>query len=373
MQTESILSVNNWLMQLVPTRANSCPPSLNCRNPPDLIFHQEPVSEARTQSHEQGSSGSTRSSRPAISQPNYRSILRNNGVYIDYTGEKVPQQLRDFLDSDILKRRSTSISPQKITEVVNTAIAIAESPETYVYDLVGTTILPVKRFDVGRGSNTPWHTYTLPRKEHYHTPIMQPKPDLHYGYLTGQSSTWTIEENSIIDHPHMRPTTQPTKSNSFPFLVIEMKSEAMGGNIWQAENQVAGSGACCMNALRHLFQQAHTSRDQSVVDSIAFSVCLTYREAVLYVHYYSVEEDCHWMSWINTYQTIRDIEECNNSIENIFEYALGTRQKRIRDTLERLYPFPEHWRDTQPAPTMESGILTADNEVSTSRKRRRSE
>ncbi|KAN0068956.1 hypothetical protein V8E54_013125 [Elaphomyces granulatus] len=76
--------------------------------------------------------------------------------------------------------------------------------------------------------------------------LSAPKPDLDYGYATGQSSDWSCEENTIADHEFARPYTQPARGNKFPFFVFELKSEATGGTWWHAENQAAGSGTCCV-------------------------------------------------------------------------------------------------------------------------------
>ncbi|KAM5475864.1 hypothetical protein MauCBS54593_000546 [Microsporum audouinii] len=374
--------IDDWFAGLLPIRASSCPPRLLPSDPPSLSPGEgqrpllevlQEMSEPQTQRLGRGSAGSARSSRLPTSHPDYRSILRNNGVYIDHTGAKIPQELRCFLDSDILKERSASLSPQAIAEALNTAVEIADSPEGNIYDLASTALLPIKHSDVGRGSNTPWYTDGLPRKDAFDTPLAQPKPDVHCGYLTGQRSTWTVEENAVIDHQQARRITQPAIGNCFPFFVFEMKSEAMGGTIWQAENQAAGSGACCVSAMRWLFREAYASEDQSVVDSIAFSACVTHREVVLHVHHYSVVEDRYYMSSIGTFQTMRDVQACNNIVKNIFEHGLGTRQRKTRDALKQLYPFPKHWRKTRSARVMESGVLGADNEEVASNKIKRTE
>ncbi|KAI4169336.1 MAG: hypothetical protein LQ346_008974 [Caloplaca aetnensis] len=243
-----------------------------------------------------GSSTSGRNARSVTSHPDYRSTLRNNGIYIDHTGVKIPQELREFLDSNILKQQSDPLTPDAIAEAVNTAIEIADSPKSNIYDLNGTAMLPIKRSDVGRGGNIPWYTDTLPKIKAYGIPPAQPKPDIHCGYLMGQRSTWTIEENAVIDHQQAKKITQPAKGNCFPFFVFELKSEAMGGTLWQAENQAAGSGACCVNIKRWIFREAYGNDDQPVIDSIAFSACVTHREVVFYVYHYSAEEKRFYMS-----------------------------------------------------------------------------
>ncbi|KAL8900922.1 MAG: hypothetical protein Q9207_005455 [Kuettlingeria erythrocarpa] len=320
-----------------------------------------------------GSSTSGRNARSVTSHPDYRSTLRNNGVYIDHTGAKIPQELREFLDSSILKQQSDPLTPDAIAEAVKTAIEIADSPESNIYDLNGTAMIPIKRSDVGRGGNTPWYTDTLPKTEAYGIPLAQPKPDVHCGYLTGQRSTWTIEENAVIDHQQAKKITQPAKGNCFPFFVFEMKSEAMSGTLWQAENQAAGSGACCVNIKRWLFREAHGNEDQPVIDSVAFSACVTHREVVFHVHHYSAAEKRFYMSSFGAFQTVREVEGCNNIVSNIFKHGLGTRQDKTREELKLLYPFPAHWKKARSASLMESQNTAADEDEPSNKSQRTDE
>ena len=330
--------------QWASTRRDSCPPRLEIRDP-DTGKGQRPLLEVLqelSQSQEQdfgpGSATPGGNARSVTSHPDYRSILRNNGIYMDHAGAKIPQELREFLDSSILRQQSAPLTPEAITQAVNTATEIADSPESSIYDLIGTAMLPIKRSDIGRGGNTPWYLDTLPKSDVYETPLAQPKPHVHCGYLTGQRSTWTIEENAVIDHPHAEKITQPARGNCFPFFVFEMKSEAMGGTLWQAENQAAGSGACCVMSKRWLYSEAHGTDDQPVVDSIAFSACVTHREVVFHVYHYSTAEKQLYMSLLGAFQTVSEVEGCNNIVSNIFKYGLGIRQDKTREQVKLLYP-----------------------------------
>ncbi|KAL8989245.1 MAG: hypothetical protein Q9177_001828 [Variospora cf. flavescens] len=355
------------------TRSKSYPPKPEIGYPDDqrpLLEVLQEMSQTQKQTFAAGSSTSGRNARSLTSHPEYRSTLRNNGIYIDHTGAKIPQELREFLDSSILKQQSDPLTPDAIADAVETATEIADSPESNIYDLIGTAMLPIKRSDVGRGGNTPWYTDTLPKAEAYGTPLAQPKPDVHCGYLTGQRSTWTIEENAVIDHQQARKITQPAKGNCFPFFVFEMKSEAMGGTLWQAENQAAGSGACCVNIKRWLYREAHGNDEQPVTDSIAFSACVTHREVVFHVHHYSAAEKRFYMSSFGAFQTVREVEGCNNIVSNIFKHGLGTRQDNTRAELKLLYPFPAHWKKARSASLMESQNSAADEENQSNKSQR---
>ena len=228
---------------------------------------------------------------PVEAHGDYRITLWNNGICIDHTGDKIPLELRNFLDSHILKERSSKLSPEAIAEVVNIATEMADSPEANVYNLTDTAVLPIKRLDVGRGGNTSWHIDGLPRNKIYSIPLAAPKADIHFGYPRTHISNWKVEENVVIDHGAARRLTQPAKGNCFPFFVFELKSEAMGGNHWQAENQAAGSDASCVNVTCWLFRKAYPSENRPVMDTIAFSACVIHRLIIFHVHFYLAEEN----------------------------------------------------------------------------------
>ena len=360
--------VQAWLAETIaeapPDRATSCPPRLqgNIKPPATsnpavdqgpLLEVLQRMSRAQWQGFGRGAAASSRYSRPATSNVDYRTTLWNNGIGFDLTGEKIPLELRNFLDSKILQRRSTNLSPEAITDAVQIAVDIAGQPESNVYDLIHTATLSIKRSDVQRGGNTPWARDGLPRNVDWAYPLATAKPDVHCGYATGQRSTWTARENTIINHAAAKGLTHPAKVNCFPYLVLELKSEAMGGTLWQVENQAAGSGASCVNAARWLFQEANPSQEPSVVDTMALSACVTHRQVVWHVHWYSAEERQHYMSWIATHDTIRQVQECDHLTLNFLDHCKGDRQTKLRGALVALDPIPDHWKQARPASAMD--------------------
>ncbi|KAI4115572.1 MAG: hypothetical protein LQ338_007838 [Usnochroma carphineum] len=368
--------IHKWLETVPPPlhRRNSAPAQLTSQGALATIntdndqqssfapFHDIPRSPGLEMPQSQGQSGadasvtSGQSSRPSTSSAIYRSVLRNNRVHMDHTGDKIPPELRKFVDAEILERRSSQLSPERLTETVNTAVDIADSAEGNIYDLIGTAMFPVKRRDVGRGGNTPWSTDPLPRNSRYPQPLAAPKPDVHIGYPTDMKSTWTVKENAVTDHRVARPYTRPARGNAFPFLVFEMKSEATGGTLWQAENQAAGSGAHCVNSMRWLLREANRSETPSILDTVAFSIATTHRQAIYHVHFYTEEDEVNYMSWIGTFSTLHaaDIQKSSDVIENILDHGLETRQPKIRSALGKIWPSLERWKPSRPASALDS-------------------
>lgn len=141
--------------------------------------------------------------------------------------------------------------------------------------------------------------------------------------------------------------TQPTAENVFPFLLVEIKSEAKKGTIWHAENQAAGGGAHCVNSIRWLLHEAEGSSTPEVdpTKTLAFSICLTARQALLYVHSYSPKNQQFLMSFVQSYIPTRpvDIQECNRHVKNISDFALNIRRLEIDNSLDALHPPPDSW------------------------------
>lgn len=369
----SKLPIHNWLQTVPPHRRTSAPPRLSCERalatnasddhlhlsfvPSQNIQQTSPLNMAPSQgqSTERTSIASAQSSKPSTSSSIYRSILQNNGVFIDQTGEKIPKELRNFLDANILKKRQTKLPAEEVADTVNTAVHIANSAEGNIYNLIGAAMFPIKRNDVGQGGNTPWSTDALPRIAHYSNSLATPKPDIHIGYLTDMMTRWTYKENAIVDHRAATPYTRPTRGNCFPFLVFELKSEAAGGTLWQAENQAAGSGAHCVNSMRWLLREAYPSKPPSMLDTVAFTVVATHRGAVYYIHFYSDEDAIIYMSYFGTFSTLEeeDIQRSNDTTKNILEHGLGARQERIRAVLGDMEPCLERWKPSRPASVLD--------------------
>ena len=357
-------------------RPRSCPPSApacissrgtlaiigkSLYSPPSLETINQ-MSQQHGQSLRPASSASSQNSRPSTSSPVYRSMIYNNGIIMDYRGKRIPQELRDVVSTRILKQRSSPpLAQESVQETMDMAEDLADSAEGTVSKLIGTPMFPVQRHGIGEGGNTLWSNEAMPYNPVYLQPLRLPKPDFHYGYASGQRSDWTEKEAAVIDHQTARPYTQPARGNTFPFLAIEMKSEAAGGTLWHAENQAAGSGSHCVNALLWLLKQASPSETPSLTDAVAFTSAVTHRQILFYIHWYSKEDRRFYMSYLKSYSPMdpADVQGCHNIVKNILDYGLATRRTTIRNALELLFPFPEHWNMSRSADAVESTPATS--------------
>ncbi|MCJ1410524.1 hypothetical protein MMC19_004609 [Ptychographa xylographoides] len=299
----------------------------------------------------------SQSGRPGTGHPLYRGSLLYNRVTMDYSGKKMPEELRDFTTTQVLKdRESPQLGDEAVSKVIETAEELADSSEGPTSKLLRTAMFPLERYGIGEGGNAPWNTDALPNNPEYQYDLSAPKPDIYLGYSNNQRSGWSFGQSNAINHPVARPYTQPARGNTFPFFMIEMKSEAAGGTLYVAENQAAGSGSHSVNALLWLLNQAGLSESHSVKDTVAYTVTMSHRQAIFYIHWYSADDRRFYMSYLKTFSSMepQDIRKCSDTVKNIIDHAVGARKTMIGDALQALFPFPEHWKQARPASTVPS-------------------
>ncbi|KAI9707066.1 MAG: hypothetical protein M1836_000026 [Candelina mexicana] len=353
-------SVHQWLSKV--PRPESAPPEVNgSKHPATTGQHikrpsstpaKEPMSQQDSQSFRRRSAVSSQIGKSTTSSAGYRSTLFRNGIIIDPSGRRMPKDIRDLVDTHILKARSSpELTQEELLEAKDAVEGVWDHAEPKASELIRTKAFPVKRRGIAEGGNTSWTTDPLPTNPQYPHPISTPKPDFHYGYPTGVKSDLTDPEAAVADHRVARSRTQPTRDNMQPFMAIEFKSEATGGTIWVAENQAAGSAAHIVNSLRWLLSQASPSRTHLNTDSVAFTSSVTQRTAVFHVTWWSEEERRIIMSYINDYSLMKDsdIQGCRNIVNNILDYGEDIRKPIFKKALGDLFPFPTNWKMSRSA------------------------
>ncbi|KAK0303016.1 hypothetical protein LTR82_017680 [Friedmanniomyces endolithicus] len=336
--------------QALPSRPYSCPASL------DIAATLSEMSQSQSQYSQRGAATSTtaQSSSSGVKDQHYRTFLTQNGIEIDLLGDGIPGEIKTVLDQKVFKERSSPpLSDEAVDEVQQFVVHNAGATEATVTDLTSTPMFPFKGRGVKQLKNSQWNRVALPKNPECGNELVTPRPDVHHGYSMQKPDTpWTRAQITTIEHPYARLYTQPGNGVSFPFLVVEVKGEAMGGTLFHAENQAAGSGAQAVAILRWLLgQQPRRIQHESCADPIAFSISMSHREAVFHVHWWSEDLRCYFMSHLRNYHTTSptDIRACNSAVKNIIDYALNDRISRIRLLLDALDPPPEHWTFKRPA------------------------
>ena len=364
-------------------RASSCPPSIDPRKTQRLPLSTAAIKQmAQTQSQRTDSvAQGSQSGKPTTSSPLYRETIFYNNISMDLSGRRMPQTLKDFIKTDILKERSPPLNDAAVDEVIDTALEIAESTEGPTNTIIRSHMFPLKHAGVAEGGNTLWNTIALPRNPDYEHELSAPKPDAYLGYSQGQETNWPLHQANVINHPKARPYTKPGRGNSFPFLMVELKAEAAKGTLYVAENQAAGSGSHSVNSVLWLLEEAKRqglATDDMLKDTLSYSAIISHRLVIFYIHWYSEEQKRFYMSYVKSYSTVEaaDIRACNSTVKNIVDHALGTRKTRISAALQQLSPIPAQWNPPKMSSTTRSTSVSSvfgdDRSSKKGRKRRKS-
>jgi hypothetical protein len=192
---------------------------------------------------------------------------KGGSVWICYTAASKIQDIYTIWNKIRLRRGRSG----------DTVEEVADSTEGPTAKLLGPTyshsnVLALRK----RGQPVEHHRITTLNINQYD--VSAPKPDTHFGYPTNQRSGWSYAQSNVITHPMARPYAQPARGNTFPFLKVEMKSEAADGTIYATENQAAGSGShsvCSVMASSRSRCPYHSL----LTNTIAFTIAMPHREA----------------------------------------------------------------------------------------------
>ena len=351
----------------VPARFNdnqACPTVedlLGYPNPPLAIegMGDRRACDRRESGHDDESSsqrtGRTNATKISVAGPQYRSSLPYNSMKHDTMGLKMPQALQDTIDAQILaSRTSPALSQDRLMQTMK-AINKWESSTEQTNNFAYSDMFPVHRDGIGLGGNSQWSKAALPYDPDYGYPVSTPKPDFHAGYSHGLDGGFSAQQGHVIDHKQAKPYTQPATGNVMPFLAVEIKSEALGGTLFHAENQAIGSGTACVRSLEWLLDKAGASQDTRLTDTMNFSLAGTGRIMVPSVHWYSPDDRMYYMSGVKNFVTTnaQDIQACHSTVKNIVDWAVGPRHKKLKEVLQTLFPLSQQWSDKRTATAAE--------------------
>ena len=296
-------------------------------------------------------SASVQSERLNSSSPMFRGVQKANGLVIDNTGRMIPRDVQELVTKHLRKARdSPRLSEEDVDQVLQSIEEVWDTPEPNMSDIIAPPLFPLSAAGLARGRDILWSTKPLPRKSAYPYGLPAPKTDRHLGFPTTLKSTWTLEELAVADHINMRPYSQPTKENIFPSFLVEGKSEAKNGTLYGAEGQLASAGAHCVNSWMHTLNLLDPNRTHSSADAIVFSVAVSQRQAVAYVHYFDPDDGIFYMSYVDNFYFVEAVQKCRDHVKNAVEWLLKTQQPMVRDALQRLHPMTKAWKKGRSAP-----------------------
>ncbi len=293
-------------------------------------------------------SNSSSNKAPGTSDPAYIDTLYSHGIVMDLSGRKIPPELKPLKERILQKRSSPQLDDQAVLMVMDAAEELAYNSEGPTNKLLRTPMFPIGYGGLVEGGNTQWNTVAMPNNPHCDNKLSTPKPDAYLAFPRGSQSPWTVKQNNVVNHPRVRPYSQPTKRNTFPSLLLELKAESAGGVLTTAEAQAAGSGSHSVNSMLWLLEEAKVAGLTEVdlmQDTVSFSVVASHRQAIAYLHWLDPEEKHFYMSYLRSFSAFEadDIRRCNNMIKNIIDNAQGPRKIKIGEALVTLQPVVKSW------------------------------
>ena len=308
------------------------------------------MSQRQSQNAQSLGSRSTSSSKkaPGTSDAAYIDTLYCHGIVMDLSGRKVPKELTPLKERILRKRTSPQLDDQAVFTVMDVAEDLAYNSEGPTDKILRTPMFPLEYGGLVEGGDTQWNTVAMPNNPQCNNKLSAPKPDAYLAYPRGAKSPWTVEQNNVVNHPRVRPYSQPGKRNTFPSLSFELKAESAGGVLTTAEAQAAGSGSHSVNSILWLLEEAKAAGLTEVdlmQDTVSFSVVSSHRQAVAYLHWLDPKERHFYMSYLRSYSTFEaeDIRVCNNTIKNMIDNATGPRRIKIGKALVTLESIKDSW------------------------------
>ena len=114
------------------------------------------------------------------------------------------------------------------------------------------------------------------------------------------------ETRELVSDPGLTPLKL-----RFPFFLVEAKSGATGGNLYQAQNQAAVGGASAIEILKALYQESEGRSFNMASPAVAGTMCqlLTFSATTegpvceLWAHFWNAANERHCMANIDAWRT----------------------------------------------------------------------
>ena len=309
----------------------------------------EPLPSVRAS--DSGSKNSTGSKQTRIdaTNTNYRSdVLASNRVTFKSATTPLPVNVAAVVNKLVFEQGSSQMDDTTATESRDKIIQLGEDAEAELsHGFMAMDILPSKAPEkvLKRVQQLPFTNAILPRAivpdglSVAIQTICEPKPDVAYGCtLQGFSSSQQITQRSTVNGVNLSKFSRLAKDLYWPFLVVEFKAPAVGGNIYVAENQCAGGGSASLLACQTLHSIASQANDsaEDLTDSVTYSAAIDGAAANLLVHWYDVVDEMYYLERIHHYDLNRpaDIQKFHLHTKNIVDWGVSSRLKKIRAALD---------------------------------------
>lgn len=307
-----------------------------------------PDGTATAFSHKSTTTASSRKSTASVHDTDYRVTLEQYNIYIM---EKEP-------NPEFIERANKIISRQRETPELDDAAVkrlratmreLQNEGEEDVKSKLGAVIIPgfntLPNEKLHGISGQLW-TKSIPVPLDLNVlavplPLPKPKPDKAFGYAKAAFNSSQLSTINLLAQVPLGPSfASPCEGLRFPFLVVELKSQAKDGSIRVARNQAAGAGAIALNGILELMSRSCTLDDLDLNRPLFFSVTMDQEFAGVNAHWIGKNLDTNQRTFhleelkMLPLKYDDSIQVLQRAIKNIFDYAAGPHLKPILDALD---------------------------------------
>ena len=283
-----------------------------------------------------------------IARPNFRTVLDDYNIYICEENPTAPllKQAKKIISEP---HQSSEMDDATVLSLKTSLKRVAAQGEDALIGILANTLFPAMecipdpRIEVRR--NERWDNaivIALPPGLASSTilpPLPKPKPDLVFGY---SKTAFNLNQRAVIRllSNISGSYAMPANGLIFPFLQIEFKAFATGGNPFVAENQAANGGAIAMNGLLKLNMDILGEPILGPNSPHFFSVTLNNKFASVNAHWLSGSADdepiCYHMATLSDYLLTESggLRAVHQIVKNILDNAVNRRLPLIRKALD---------------------------------------
>ena len=286
-------------------------------------------------------------SRFGAGHPNFRTALGQRNIYI--ADEDPPTQLLTRATKIISEpHESSEMDDATALELRRIAKSMATEGEDTIIRKLGDRFFPsmneVPDQKLAVAINKVWDDAVAiplhPSVIATIPPLPRPKPDFVFGYSDKAFNRNQLEAINHLSNELGHKYAMPAKNLRFPFLEVELKALATGGNVFVAENQAANGGAIAMNGLLELNKRNSTEPNLDSDSPQFFSVTMNNRFASVNAHWLSQSAEdgsiCYHMATLSDYLLTESggLKTVHQIVKNILDYAVNKRLPMIREALD---------------------------------------
>jgi len=210
----------------------------------------------------------------------YIDTLYDHDIVMNLLERKIPKELTPLKERILHKRFSPQLDDQAVFAIMNAAKELAYNSEGPTNKILRTPMFPLGYGGLVEGENTQWNTVAMPNNPQCDNKLLALKPDVYLAYSRGSKSPWIVKQNNVVNHPRVRPYSQPAKRNTFPSLSLKLKAEFAGGVLTIAEAQAASSESHSVNSILWLLEEAKAAgltKVDLMRDIVSFSIVSSHR------------------------------------------------------------------------------------------------